>query len=59
MGKTDPRVDQYIAKSADFAKPIPMHLRKVVHAACPNVDDDEVELSALRLQGHDVRHGGV
>ena len=39
MGKTDPRVDQYIAKSADFAKPILMHLRKVVHAACPDVEE--------------------
>ena len=39
MGKTDPRIDQYIAKSADFAKPILMHLRKVVHAACPDVEE--------------------
>ena len=39
MGKTDPRVDQYIAKSADFAKPILTHLRKVVHAACPDVEE--------------------
>ena len=39
MGKTDPRVDQYIAKSAGFAKPILLHLRKVVHAACPDVEE--------------------
>src|SRR6476619_2470596 len=39
MGKTDPRVDQYIAKSADFAKPILMHIRKVVHGACPDVEE--------------------
>ncbi len=31
----DPRVDAYIAKSADFAKPILEHLRAQVHAACP------------------------
>jgi hypothetical protein len=37
MGKKDPRVDAYIAKSADFARPILSHLRKVVHAACPEV----------------------
>ena len=39
MGKTDPRVDQYIAKSADFARPILMHIRKIVHAACPDVEE--------------------
>ena len=35
MPATDPRVDAYIAKSADFAKPILTHLRKLVHKACP------------------------
>lgn len=39
MGKKDPRVDAYIEKSADFAKPILRHLRKVVHAACPAVEE--------------------
>src|SRR5207237_738314 len=38
MGKRDPRVDAYIAKSADFAKPILVYIREVVHAACPEVD---------------------
>ncbi len=33
--KTDPRVDAYIAKSADFARPILRHLRALVHKACP------------------------
>jgi uncharacterized protein YdeI (YjbR/CyaY-like superfamily) len=37
MGTRDPRVDAYIAKSADFAQPILTHLREVVHAACPQV----------------------
>jgi uncharacterized protein YdeI (YjbR/CyaY-like superfamily) len=35
----DPRVDAYIAKSADFAKPILTHLRKLVHVACPEVEE--------------------
>jgi uncharacterized protein YdeI (YjbR/CyaY-like superfamily) len=35
----DPRIDAYIAKSADFAKPILKHLRKVVHAGCPEVEE--------------------
>jgi uncharacterized protein YdeI (YjbR/CyaY-like superfamily) len=40
MGKKHPGVDAYIAKSADFAKPILKRLRKVVHAACPNVEEE-------------------
>ena len=39
MASKDPRIDAYIAKSADFAKPILKHLRKVVHAGCPNVEE--------------------
>jgi uncharacterized protein YdeI (YjbR/CyaY-like superfamily) len=39
MGKRDARFDAYIAKSADFARPILTHLRDVVHAACPDVEE--------------------
>ena len=39
MGTRDPRVDAYIEKSADFAKPILSHLREVVHSACPDVEE--------------------
>src|SRR5207253_5554081 len=39
MATKDPRIDAYIAKSADFAKPILKHLRKVVHAGCPKVEE--------------------
>jgi hypothetical protein len=39
MGSKDPRVDAYIAKSADFAKPILKHLRTIVHAGCPQVEE--------------------
>ncbi|MRW92837.1 hypothetical protein GJ699_22825 [Duganella sp. FT80W] len=39
MPTLDPRVDAYIAKSADFAQPILEHLRAVVHAACPEVEE--------------------
>ena len=31
----DQRVDAYIAKSADFARPVLRHLRKLVHEECP------------------------
>lgn len=37
--KTDPRVDAYIARQADFARPILEHLRRVVHAACPEGEE--------------------
>jgi uncharacterized protein YdeI (YjbR/CyaY-like superfamily) len=40
MGKKDPRVDVYIAKSAEFARPILKHIRKVVHAALPTAEED-------------------
>ncbi|MEY2558402.1 MAG: hypothetical protein QOE34_1827 [Verrucomicrobiota bacterium] len=39
MARKDPRIDAYIAKSAEFAKPILKHLRKVVHAGCPEVEE--------------------
>jgi uncharacterized protein YdeI (YjbR/CyaY-like superfamily) len=39
MGKRDRRIDAYIAKSGDFAKPVLEHLRQVVHAACPDVEE--------------------
>jgi len=37
MGTKDPRVDAYIGKSAEFAKPILLHLRELIHGACPTV----------------------
>ena len=39
MGTRDNRIDAYIAKSADFAKPILTHLREIVHEACPPVEE--------------------
>jgi uncharacterized protein YdeI (YjbR/CyaY-like superfamily) len=39
MATRDPRVDAYIAQSADFARPILLHLRKLVHTACPAVSE--------------------
>jgi uncharacterized protein YdeI (YjbR/CyaY-like superfamily) len=35
----DKRVDTYIAKSANFARPILHHLRSLVHEACPDVEE--------------------
>ena len=39
MPKKSPLVDAYIARSADFAKPILKRIRKLVHAACPQVEE--------------------
>ena len=39
MGTRDPRIDAYIEKSADFAKPILSRIREVVHAACPDAEE--------------------
>ncbi len=39
MSNKNPEVDTYIEKSAYFAKPILNHIRKVVHAACPEVEE--------------------
>jgi uncharacterized protein YdeI (YjbR/CyaY-like superfamily) len=40
MGKRDKRVDQYIEKSAEFARPILQYLRELVHEACPEVEEE-------------------
>jgi hypothetical protein len=39
MGKKDARVDAYIAKSPDFARPVLTYLRDVVHEGCPDVTE--------------------
>jgi hypothetical protein len=39
MGTRDPRVDAYIEKAQPFAQPILAHLREVVHAGCPQVEE--------------------
>ena len=39
MAATDKRIDAYIAKSADFARPILTHLRELVHKACSDATE--------------------
>ena len=36
---TDSKVDAYIQKAKPFAQPILTHIRKVVHTACPGVEE--------------------
>jgi uncharacterized protein YdeI (YjbR/CyaY-like superfamily) len=35
----DPRVDAYISKAPDFAKPILKHIRELVHEGCPEAEE--------------------
>ena len=36
----DKRVDAYIAKSAEFARPILEHMRELIHEGCPDVQEE-------------------
>jgi uncharacterized protein YdeI (YjbR/CyaY-like superfamily) len=53
MGTRDPRIDAYIEKSADFAKPILRHIREVVHSAVPDVEE------TLKWSMPTFMHGGI
>ena len=39
MAARNPKVDAYIAKAKPFAQPILKHIRKAVHAGCPEVEE--------------------
>ncbi|WP_114793041.1 YdeI/OmpD-associated family protein [Niabella yanshanensis] len=39
MPTFDPKVDDYIAKAADFAKPVLEHFRTIVHKASPDITE--------------------
>lgn len=39
MKKVNKQMDAYIQKSAEFAKPILVHFRELVHLACPEVEE--------------------
>jgi uncharacterized protein YdeI (YjbR/CyaY-like superfamily) len=39
MSSKDPRIDAQISKSAEFARPILVHLRGLIHKGCPDVDE--------------------
>ena len=40
MVEKDPRIDAYIGKAADFAKPILTHFRELIHTVCPDVKEN-------------------
>ena len=39
MAIKEKKIDAYIAKAADFAKPILNHIRELVHKTCPDVEE--------------------
>jgi uncharacterized protein YdeI (YjbR/CyaY-like superfamily) len=39
MSQFNPQFDEYIEKSADFAKPIMAYLRQIIHETCPEVEE--------------------
>lgn len=39
MPQNDPRIDRYIESKAEFAQDILSHLRKLVHQACPEIEE--------------------
>ena len=39
MPQTDPRIDEYIERSAEFARPVLWHIRELVHVACPDIEE--------------------
>ncbi len=39
MGKRDQRIDVYINDAPAFAQPILMHIRELMHSACPDVEE--------------------
>jgi uncharacterized protein YdeI (YjbR/CyaY-like superfamily) len=49
----DARVDAYIAKSADFAKPILTHIRALLHSTCPDI------VETLKWSAPAFEHKGI
>ncbi len=39
MGAFHPKVDEYIERSEEFARPILRHLRQLIHDACPDAEE--------------------
>lgn len=39
MSQFNPQFDEYIEKSADFARPIMEYLREIIHETCPDVEE--------------------
>jgi len=53
MTNTDKRIDAYIAKAPDYAKPILAYLRELAHEACPDVEE------TLKWSSPAYMHNGI
>lgn len=53
----DPRIDDYIARQAEFARPILEHLRAAVHVACPDAEETMKWSRPHFLYRHDLLAG--
>jgi len=56
MGRRDPRVDAYIAKSPEYARPILAKLRELIHQGCPEVEET-IKWSAPFFEFHGLIGG--
>ena len=55
--KKDPRIDAYIGRQADFARPILNHLRETVHAACAECEETlKWSMPAFLYKGEILAH---
>ena len=53
----DPRIDAYIARQAEFARPILEELRETVHSACPEMEEGiKWGMPAFLLHGQILAH---
>jgi uncharacterized protein YdeI (YjbR/CyaY-like superfamily) len=53
MGRRDPRIDAYIARQQDFARPILSYLREVIHEGCPSCEE------TLKWSSPSFMHHGI
>ena len=58
MPKIDKRIDAYIAKSAEFARPILTRIREIVHEGCPDCEET-LKWSAPTFMYHGILCGMV
>ena len=60
MPTLDPRVDAYIAKAPEFARPVLEHLRAVLHQACPDaVESIKWSMPFFMHGGRNLLHLGA
>lgn len=60
MPTLDPRVDAYIAKAPEFARPVLEHLRAVMHEACPDaVEGIKWTMPFFMHAGRNLLHVGA